>query len=159
LLIGKLASHAGCDAGTIRYYEREGLLQKPYRASSGYRKYTDTHLAQLNFVLRCRALGMTLAEIKTLQVFQANPSEPCEGINELIDRQIDRIQQQLKVLHVLEEQLAALRCCCDTNMPASECGILKALASAAENDAADKKLNPKSEPSRQSQSRAGVKED
>src|SRR5512144_1221337 len=118
MLIGELARHAGCDAGTIRYYEREGLLQKPYRAASGYRKYTDAHLVQLNFVRHCRAMGMTLAEIKTLQGFQANHSASCAGINELIDRQIDRIQRQLKVLHVLEEQLAALRCCCDANMPA-----------------------------------------
>jgi DNA-binding transcriptional MerR regulator len=147
MLIGKLARHAGCDAGTIRYYEREGLLQKPYRASSGYRKYTDAHLVQLNFVLRCRALGMTLAEIKALQGFQANPGAPCAGINELIDRQIDRIQQQLKVLHVLEKQLADLRCRCDANMPAGECGIMKALSSAAENDAADKKIKPKPEAS------------
>lgn len=147
MLIGKLARHAGCDPGTIRYYEREGLLQEPYRTSSGYRKYTEAHLAQLNFVLRCRALGMTLAEIKSLQVFQANPSAPCEGINELIDRQIHRIQQQLKVLNLLEEQLAALRCCCDANMTASECGILKALVSSTENDAADQKLISKSEES------------
>ena len=147
MLIGELAKHAGCDAGTIRYYEREGLLQKPYRSPSGYRKYTDAHLVQLNFVLHCRALGMTLAEIKALQGFQANPSAPCAGVSELIDRQIDRIQQQLKVLHVLEKQLADLRCRCNTNMSAGECGIMKALASAAESDAADKKLNPKSEAS------------
>lgn len=138
MLIGELARHAGCDTGTIRYYEREGLLQKPYRAASGYRKYTDAHLVQLNFVRHCRSLGMTLAEIKLLQGFQANPNAPCAGINELIDRQIDRIQQQINVLHVLGKQLAILRNCCDTNLPASECGIMKALASAAENGEVDK---------------------
>jgi Cd(II)/Pb(II)-responsive transcriptional regulator len=134
MLIGELAKHAGCDAGTIRYYEREGLLQKPYRAPSGYRTYSEAHLAQLNFVRRCRSLGMTLAEIKVLQGFQANPQAPCVEINELIDRQISRIQQQIEMLHALGKQLAVLRACCDANLPAGECGILKALASASENE-------------------------
>lgn len=132
MLIGELARHAGCDTGTVRYYEREGLLQKPYRAASGYRKYTDAHLVQLNFVRHCRSLGMTLAEIKILQGLQDNPHAPCAEINELIDRQIARIQQQINVLHVLEKQLATLRKCCDKDLTASECGIIKALVSAAE---------------------------
>ncbi len=137
MLIGELARHTGCDTGTIRYYEREGLLQKPYRAPSGYRKYTEAHLAQLNFVRHCRSLGMTLAEIRVLQGFQANPQAPCAEINELINRQIARIQQQIEGLQALGKQLAALRTCCNADLIASECGILKALASAAENDEGD----------------------
>ncbi|HET6418663.1 MAG TPA: Cd(II)/Pb(II)-responsive transcriptional regulator [Geobacteraceae bacterium] len=133
MLIGELAKLSGCDTGTIRYYEREGLLRKPYRAESGYRKYTDAHLLELSFVRHCRSLGMTLAEIRVLQGFQDNPQAPCAEINELIDRQIARIHEQIDVLNVLEKQLYALRNCCDTNLPASECGILKALAAAAEN--------------------------
>jgi len=132
MLIGELARLAGCDAGTIRYYEREGVLDKPRRAASGYRHYAEAHLAQLNFVRHCRSLGMTLAEIRVLQGFQANPQAPCAGINELIDRQIARIRNQIEALHNLGEQLAMLRKCCDANLSASECGILKALASAAE---------------------------
>ncbi len=133
MLIGELARHAGCDAGTIRYYEREGLLQLPYRTESGYRTYTDAHLAQLNFVRHCRSLGMTLSEIKVLLGLQANPQAPCAEVSELIDKQIVRIQQQIDVLHVLEKQLATVRNCCADNLTASECGILKALAAAAEN--------------------------
>ena len=132
MLIGEIARLAGCDAGTIRYYEREGLLRKPYRAESGYRKYTEAHLAQLNFVRHCRSLGMALAEIRVLQEFQNNPDEPCAEINDLIDRQIARIHEQINMLHVLEKQLSALRNCCDTNLPAGQCGILKALTAAAE---------------------------
>jgi DNA-binding transcriptional MerR regulator len=29
--IGELAAQAGCDVQTIRYYEREGLLEEPSR--------------------------------------------------------------------------------------------------------------------------------
>lgn len=133
MLIGELSKLAGCDAGTIRYYENEGILEKPYRSASGYRLYSDGHLAQLNFVLHCRSLGMSLTEIKTLQSFQANPDTPCGAINELIDRQIQRIKDQMAALHLLGKQLAELRNCCSSdNLRAGECGIMKALAYAAE---------------------------
>ena len=44
--IGELASKAGCDVQTVRYYEREGLLEAPEREASGYRRYVDKHLAR-----------------------------------------------------------------------------------------------------------------
>lgn len=131
MLIGELARRGGCDAGTVRYYEREGLLPEPYRSASGYRRYTEAHLAVLNFVRHCRSLGMTLTEIKALQEFQRNPQAPCEGINELIDRHIARIKEQISGLSALERQLAALRECCGENISAGECGIMKTLLSGA----------------------------
>src|SRR5205085_7381917 len=37
--IGELAARASCDVQTVRFYEREGLLEAPERESSGYRRY------------------------------------------------------------------------------------------------------------------------
>jgi Cd(II)/Pb(II)-responsive transcriptional regulator len=129
--IGELAKQTGCDTETIRYYEREGLLQKPSRTTSGYRSYTGEHLEQLTFVRHCRSLGMTLAEIKTLQSFQANPNLACTDINALLDRHIARVNQQTKALRRLEKQLLALRNRCHETLKASECGILNTLINAA----------------------------
>ena len=129
--IGELAQQAGCHAETIRYYEREGLLQKPARTAAGYRSYTSTHLEQLHFVLHCRSLGMTLAEIKTLQSFQDNPNVACTDINVLLDRHIVGVHQQMKALRRLEKQLLALRNRCHETLKASECGILNTLINAA----------------------------
>ena len=39
LTIGKVAQSAGLAIDTVRYYEREGLLEKPARSASGYRHY------------------------------------------------------------------------------------------------------------------------
>ena len=131
MLIGELARHAGCDTGTIRYYEREGLIQKPYRTASGYRSYTDGHLLQLNFVRHCRSLGMTLTEIKVLCGFLENPDSSCKDISELLDRQIVRVQQQIEMMTTLAKQLTTLRNCCHGELAASECGIMQALVRAA----------------------------
>lgn len=130
--IGELAKRTGCQVETIRYYEREGLLVAPVRSGGNYRLYGEDHLGQLRFILHCRSLGMTLAEIRTLQSFQANPNLACAEINALLDQHIARIHQQIEAMHLLEKQLVTLRDRCHDNLTASECGILKTLISAAE---------------------------
>ncbi len=134
MLIGQLSKQAGCDTETIRYYEREGLLQKPSRTASGYRSYTVRHLGQLNFVLHCRSLGMTLADIRALQNFQADPNLACREINTLLDQHIARIHQKIRAMYLLEKQLIALRDCCHDNLTVRECGILKTLVSGSKGD-------------------------
>jgi len=130
--IGELATRAGCDTPTIRFYEREGVLDEPPRTESGYRHYTQQHLDRLNFVLHCRSVGITLAEIKTLQRYQADPRLACEGVNALLDEHIARIHQQIEAMHRLEKQLTALRSSCHDTHTVEECGILQNLMAGAE---------------------------
>ncbi|WP_322102859.1 Cd(II)/Pb(II)-responsive transcriptional regulator [Paraburkholderia sp. J41] len=126
--IGELARLAHCDVETVRFYEREGLLDEPAREINGYRRYTPAHEAQLNFIRHCRSLGIGLADIRMLRRFQADPSQPCGEINELIDNQIARIHQQIESMRVLEQQLRTLRDSCHTHHRSSaECGIMKNL--------------------------------
>ena len=132
--IGELARLSDCDVETIRFYEREGLLAAPAREANGYRSYTEAHLVQLNFIRHCRSLGIGLPEVRILRSFQARPELACEEINQLIDRQIGRIHQQVETLRLLERQLHALRDTCRATQRASECGILRNLAQAAEGE-------------------------
>jgi DNA-binding transcriptional MerR regulator len=44
--IGELAVRAGINVQTVRFYEREGLLPKPFRTPSGYRTYQDRLVAR-----------------------------------------------------------------------------------------------------------------
>ena len=132
--IGELAKQSGCDVETIRFYEREGLHAAPAREANGYRSYTEAHLVQLNFIRHCRSLGIGLPDVRILRSFQARPELACEEINQLIDQQIGRIHQQVETLRLLERQLHALRDTCRATQRASECGILRNLAQAAEGE-------------------------
>lgn len=132
--IGELAKRSECDVETVRFYEREGLLEEPAREANGYRRYTETHLVQLNFIRHCRSLGMGLPDVRILRSFQANPELACDDINQLIDGQIGRIHQQVESLRLLERQLHTLRDTCHANQKASECGIMRNLELAAEGE-------------------------
>lgn len=132
--IGELAQKGGCDVETVRFYEREGLLEAPAREANGYRRYQERHLVQLNFIRHCRSLGMGLPDVRSLRDFQAHPDLACDDINRMIDHQIERIHQQVEAFRMLERQLQALRETCHAHRSASECGILRNLEQAAEGD-------------------------
>jgi Cd(II)/Pb(II)-responsive transcriptional regulator len=132
--IGELARRGDCDVETVRFYEREGLLDLPAREANGYRCYGETHLVQLNFVRHCRSLGIGLPDVHRLRRFQAHPDMACDEIDRLIDGQIERIRRQVEALRSLELQLHRLRATCRANRSARECGIMRNLTQAAEGE-------------------------
>lgn len=132
--IGELAKRAGCDVQTVRFYEREGLLEEPAREASGYRRYEEKHLARLNFIRHSRSLDIPLPEVRQLLDFAAAPDQSCEQVNELLDRHIALVKQRVEALTKLEEQLVALRRSCDGN-GSHPCVILESFMAAAEESA------------------------
>lgn len=133
--IGELGQATGVDIETIRYYEKAGLLPPPERLPNGYRDYGPAHLERLAFIRHCRALDMSLAEIKRLLDFVARPEADCGDINRLIDEQLERVRARLTSMRALEKQLSALRARCETGHVAAECGILHELVAAAHGEA------------------------
>lgn len=133
--IGELAHKAGVDVQTIRYYERERLLDAPARTGSGYRAYGPEHLERLNFVRHCRSLDMPLAEIRRLIEMSRDTRVSCEQVNELIRAHLARVQAKRKALEELEKQLAALNAQCESGHRVADCGILEELIHAAHGEA------------------------
>ena len=64
--IGDAARLSGIPAASIRYYEKEGLLPAQSRADNQYRLYNDDEIHRLRFVRLCRAMDMSLGEVRTL---------------------------------------------------------------------------------------------
>lgn len=131
LKIGELAQRTSCQVETIRYYERIGMLAPPARSSNNYRTYGDHHVERLLFIRRCRALDMTLDEVRVLLNFRDRPEEDCHGVNRLLDKHIDHVVSRIKSLSALEGQLRHLRHQCVATDASKECGILHALAEPA----------------------------
>lgn len=96
--IGELAERSGCLVETIRYYERIGLLAPPERSSNNYRAYNEQHAERLLFIRHCRALDMTLDEIRTLLNFRDRSEQNCIGVNELLDKHIGHVVERIRFL-------------------------------------------------------------
>jgi Cd(II)/Pb(II)-responsive transcriptional regulator len=133
--IGELAKSTGCDVETIRYYEREGLLDAPARTESGYRQYAQRELEQLNFIRHCRSLDMPLADIKKLAAYARDSAQSCDDVDALVDAHIDRVRSKLASLRALEKQLVRLRAQCKSDAAGSPCLIVASLQKSAHDDA------------------------
>jgi DNA-binding transcriptional MerR regulator len=66
LLIGDVARRTGLTPATIRYCESIGLLSPPPRSGSGYRRYAETTLHELDFIKKAQGLGFALDEVQEI---------------------------------------------------------------------------------------------
>jgi DNA-binding transcriptional MerR regulator len=116
---GELASNAGVNLQTIRFYERQGLLPKPARNVSGYRSYRQGDLERVLFIKRNQEIGFTLAEIKQLidlhgvlasmgpTQFRTRPRQ-LQGIIEIGRERLSAIKQKAQMLNAMRRQLESL---------------------------------------------------
>lgn len=127
LTIGRVARSAGLAIDTVRYYEREGLLQKPARTSSGYRQYPADAVARLRFIRQAKELGFTLSEIRELLALKVAPGKSCAHVRARAEAKIADIEQRVAQLNRMKRALAKLAAACSGRGPTSECPILDAM--------------------------------
>ena len=97
MTIGQLAKNTGIKVGTILYYEKRGLLNKPPRLASGYRIYSDVYVERITFIKNAKNLGFTLGEIIELTQIanlKNNSNEFKRFVEEIICKTEDYIQKR-----------------------------------------------------------------
>jgi DNA-binding transcriptional MerR regulator len=82
LTIQQVADSTGLGVHTLRYYERNGLIEPIDRAANGHRRYSEQNIAWIEFLTRLRTTGMP---IRQMQQFAALVRE---HPNELRERRI-----------------------------------------------------------------------
>jgi len=61
-----MGARLGLSPATLRYYQSLGLLGEPERSPSGYRLFSEEDEDRLRFILRAKALDLSLDEIRSL---------------------------------------------------------------------------------------------
>jgi MerR family copper efflux transcriptional regulator len=128
LKIGQLARRAGIGVETVRFYEREGLLEEPARRESGYREYTEGVVARLRFIRRAKELGFTLREVKDLLALSADPDATRADVRSRAEAKVADIEARVRDLLRIKGALEALTARCHGAGPLEGCPILEALA-------------------------------
>ena len=64
--IGELAKMAEVTPDTIRYYEKQQMMEHEVRTEGGFRLYTNSDLQRLKFIRHARQLGFSLESIREL---------------------------------------------------------------------------------------------
>lgn len=112
---------------TVRFYERQGLLEEPPRRQSGYRGYGDEAVAQLRFIKRAKRLGFTLKEIKELLSLRRHPSTPAADVKRRAEEKIADIEVKVKALQKMKKALVKLTTACSKHGTSHECPLLETL--------------------------------
>ena len=133
MTVGELASKAGVNVQTVRYYEHVKLLPPAHRwPGSGYRDFDDDALRRLRFILSVKELGFTLREIKELIDLQILPGESCAEVKQLLETKRDQITQRMAEMKRLRRSLNELIAACGKRRAGSTCPALWAMATRAE---------------------------
>jgi len=128
--IGEAARLSGVSAANIRYYEKEGLLTPGVRGDNSYRLYGDADVHRLRFIRLCRAMDMSLDEVRTLLELDWSSKADCDAACETLDSHLEHVRTRLQELQALEEDLLALRERCDGT--GEHCRIIEALHARAD---------------------------
>ena len=127
LTIGTVARRAGVGVETVRFYERQGLIEEPPRRLSGYREYDDEVVARLGFIRRAKDLGFTLKEIKELLSLRRDPAAPAADVKRRAQAKIADIESKIGALRKMKKALEELTSACRGHATSAECPLLHAL--------------------------------
>jgi len=127
LTIGQVARQAGVGVETIRFYEREGLLEEPTRRPSGYRQYPEQVIKRIHFIQRAKRLGFSLKEIAELLMLRVDAQTSCEEVKARTEAKIAEIERKLLELQRMRQALLEVAALCTGDGPASACPMLDAL--------------------------------
>ena len=125
LSIGQVACQAGFGVETVRFYERQGLLEKPPRKESGYRQYPPEAVSRLHFIKKAKEVGFSLKEIKELLLLRLDSAATCQDVRGRAEAKILDIKQKIQALKRMKQALTDLTKACSGRGSVSECPILQ----------------------------------
>jgi len=100
--VGELSKLTGLTIRTLHHYDEIGLLSPTSRTSTGHRLYSEEDIIKLQQIMSLKELSLSLDKIKE---FFENPEY---NPKEIIEMQIERLNQEIKLKEKLKDQLQEL---------------------------------------------------
>lgn len=107
--VSELAAEFNVNPRTIRYYERIGLLSASTRTPAGYRLFGPGDRARLRFILKAKATGLTLDEIRHVLSLRRRGVVPCPTVLALIEAKLEQIDRHVQALLEFRDELARVQ--------------------------------------------------
>ena len=94
--IQELAQKTGLSVHTIRFYEKQGLLdsRQVVRENNNYRNYSDEAIQRLKFVKKFQGVGCSLVEIKDILKEKDENAISNQQVMEWIRHKIGEIERK-----------------------------------------------------------------
>jgi len=116
ITIGKLSEKTGVNIETIRYYEKIGLMPKPYRSEGGNRLYDKDKVKRIAFIKRCRELGFPINTIRIFLNLVDEKSFTCIDIADISKHHLEDIKSKIRDLKKMESHMKDIIKQCNNDM-------------------------------------------
>ena len=131
LTIGKIATLANVSTDTLRYYEREHLIEPAAKSEGGYRLYNQDALRRISFIKQAQQCGFTLTEIRALLTLRKSNEACCNDVRRLALEKRLQLEAKIKAMQVMPKALHNLiETCSVESRPLDDCPIIAALEQA-----------------------------
>lgn len=133
--IGELAKLAGVTPDTIRYYEKQSMMDHEIRTEGGFRLYSEKDLQRLKFIRYAKQLGFTLETIRELLSIRIDPEHhTCQESKGIVQNRLRDVETKINELEHMRRSLQRLNdACCGSAHSSVYCSILEALEQGASN--------------------------
>ncbi|WP_147200074.1 Zn(2+)-responsive transcriptional regulator [Pantoea sp. MBD-2R] len=137
--IGQLAKLADVTPDTIRYYEKQQMMDHMIRTEGGFRLYSENDLQRLRFIRYGRQLGFSLEAIRELLSIRVDPEHhTCQESKNIVQTRLLEVEGMIAELQNMQRSLERLNdACCGTAHSSLYCSILEALEKGSLATAAD----------------------
>lgn len=124
--IGEASKSSGVSSKMIRHYEELGIIPKPSRTDSGYRRYNENDVHILRFIRHSRELGFSMKDIKQLVSLWKNKSRSSSQVKSIARKHRDELQKKLNEIQAILTTLDKLVISCHGD-ERPDCPILEEL--------------------------------
>ncbi|WLR61166.1 MerR family transcriptional regulator [Guptibacillus hwajinpoensis] len=102
--ISEIAEKVDISAHTLRYYEKEGIID-PVRNDSGVRQFDEKHLQWLQFVKKLRETQMPVSQIKEYTRLFLEGEHTANARLNLLEEHQQYIRDQIETLLATDDML------------------------------------------------------
>jgi len=129
LKISEAADKTGLSVHTLRFYEKNGLINASHRSEAGYRLYTKDDVRKAMFIRLARNTGFSLEEIATLLSIRLDKeSHSCQEVTDITSHKLEEVNEKIRELISMKTTLETLLAsCCGGPEQATHCSIMEAL--------------------------------
>jgi len=127
--IGQLAKLADVTPDTIRFYEKQHMMDHEIRTEGGFRLYSSSDLQRLKFIRYGRQLGFSLESIRELLSIRVEPAKhTCQESKAIVEKRLNEVNKMMAELKVMQQSLLHLsEACCGDSHTSVACSLLEAL--------------------------------
>jgi len=110
LQVGDLARMTGKTVRAIHHYEELGLIEPAGRSKGHYRLFEREALVRIRWIHKLQALGLSLAEIRTLvrnRSVSGSAQQSADQLRRMYEAKLVEVRARLTELSALERELQA----------------------------------------------------